>query len=55
MRDDSSKAEHEAYKEFSAKMYQWSMQEEERRQTVSAISLYVYKDREKEGEKQDAD
>ncbi len=45
----------EAYKEFSSKMYQWSMQKEERRQLVSAIYLYVYRKREKEGEKRDAD
>ena len=44
-----------AYKEFSAKMYQWSMSEEERRQTVSAIYLYVYMKREKKGEQENAD
>ncbi len=43
------------YHEFSAKMYKWSLSEEERRQTVTAIYLYVYIKREKEGEKQDAD
>ncbi len=52
--DDRTEAR-KAYQEFSAKMYQWSMTEEGRRQVVSAIYLYVYMCREREGEGQDAD
>lgn len=47
--------ERRAYQAFSAKMYQWSSTAESRRQAVSAIYLYVYMQREKEGEKQNAD
>ena len=54
-RDEEGKAEMETYKTFSAKMYQWSLSEEERRQVVTAIYLYVYMKREKEGEKKNAD
>ncbi len=52
--DDRTEAR-KAYQEFSAKMYQWSMTEEGRRQVVSAIYLYVYMCREREGDAQDAD
>lgn len=38
-----------AYQAFSKKMYTWSLSEEERRQVVSAIYLYVYMQREREG------
>lgn len=41
--------EKRAYQEFSKNMYAWSLSEEERRQVVSAIYLYVYMQREKEG------
>lgn len=51
VRDDNSKIEWDAYNDFSSKMYQWSLDEEGRRQVVSAIYLYVYVSREKEGEK----
>ncbi len=55
-RDDTiSKAEKEAYTSFSQKMYQWSTNTEDRRQAVTAIYLYVYMQREKKGENQDAD
>ncbi len=54
-RDEDSKSEMEGYKEFSAKMYEWSLSEEDRRQVVSAIYLYAYMKREKEGEKENAD
>ena len=55
-RDDSiSNAEKEAYTAFSEKMYRWSTSPEERRQAVTAIYLYVYMQREKKGENQDAD
>ena len=52
---NSSNDEIQAYKEFSSKMYQWSMNPEGRRQIVTAIYLYVYMKREKEGENTDAD
>ncbi len=39
-----------AYREFSGKMYQWSMDPENRRQLISAIYLYVYITREREGD-----
>lgn len=48
-RDDP--AENEAFQKFSQKMYQWSMDPEDRRQLVTAIYLYVYLTREKEGVK----
>ena len=41
--------EKRAYQEFSKNMYAWSLSEEERRQVVSAIYLYVYMQREKKG------
>ena len=53
--DQGNSDERNHYREFSAKMYQWSLSEEERRQVVTAIYLYVYIKREKEGDKQDAD
>lgn len=46
-RDD--KAGFDAYRSFSSNMYQWSMNAEDRRQTVTAIYLYVYLTREREG------
>ena len=48
--DQDGGEEQEAYKEFSAKMYMWSTNKEERRQLVTAIYLYVYFTREKERE-----
>ena len=54
-KNEEGKAEMETYKAFSAKMYEWSLSGEERRQVVSAIYLYVYMIREKEGEKENAD
>ncbi len=55
-RDDNiSPAEKEAYAAFSEKMYRWSTDAEERRQTVTAIYLYVYMQREKKGDNNDAD
>ncbi len=42
--------EKRAYQAFSEKMYTWSLSEENRRQVVSAIYLYVYMQREKKGE-----
>lgn len=53
--EDDRAAEKKIYQDFSAKMYQWSMTEEGRRQLVSAIYLYVYMCREREGEERDAD
>ncbi len=53
--EDDRAADKKIYQDFSAKMYQWSMTEEGRRQLISAIYLYVYMSREREGEEQDAD
>lgn len=52
IREDKDRGEREAYRAFSSKMYEWSTSAEGRRQIVSAIYLYVYMQREKEGEKQ---
>ena len=47
--DDPDNAdEWNAYKEFSAKMYEWATTKEDRRQLVTAIYLYVYLNREEE-------
>ena len=47
--DDLDNAvEWNAYKEFSAKMYEWATTKEDRRQLVTAIYLYVYLNREEE-------
>lgn len=48
-RDDPD--ENAVFQQFSQKMYQWSTRAEDRRQLVTAIYLYVYLTREKEGEK----
>ena len=48
-RDENNRDERLAYEEFSTRMYQWSVSKEERRQVVTAIYLYVYMQREKEG------
>ncbi len=54
-RDENiTKQEKDAYSVFSSKMYQWSTDAESRRQVVSAIYLYVYTQREKEGESNNA-
>ncbi len=42
--------EQTAYRSFSQKMYEWSLSAEDRRQLISAIYLYVYLTREREGE-----
>lgn len=52
---DDAEIEWEAYREFSGKMYDWVSSEENRRQLVTAIYLYVYLNREREGKKQDVD
>ena len=39
-----------AYRSFSQKMYEWSLSAEDRRQLISAIYLYVYLTREREGD-----
>ena len=41
-----------AYRNFSQKMYEWSLSAEDRRQLISAIYLYVYLTREREGDAQ---
>ena len=41
----------DAYKNFSSKIYQWSLNAEGRRQIFTAIYLYVYLTREREAEK----
>lgn len=45
---DASLEQKEAYKAFSAKMYQWIKDDEDCRQLTTAIYLYVYLTREKE-------
>jgi CRISPR-associated protein Csm1 len=35
----------ESYREFSAAMYRWILSEEDRRQLITAIHLYVYAER----------
>ena len=47
---DDIKEEADAYREFSSRMYKWSESSEDRRQVVTAIYLYVYTIREREGE-----
>lgn len=47
--------EQKAYRDFASKMYAWSTTQEDRRQLVTAIYLYVYVTREKEGERTNAD
>ena len=47
---DKAKEEEKArYREFSRKMYGWIKEEKDCRQLKTAISLYAYKIREKEG------
>ena len=43
-----SKEQKEAYKRFSQKMYYWAENSEDRRETITAIYLYIYFKREKE-------
>ncbi len=43
-------AEQLAYQSFSQKMYEWSLDAEDRRQLISAIYLYVYLTRAREGD-----
>ena len=45
---DDNKDNSDLYREFSSKMYQWSTNAEDRRQTVTAIYLYVYLTRTRE-------
>ena len=47
---EEQQSEMEAYRTFSRKMYGWSLEAEDRRQLISAIYLYVYLTREKEGD-----
>ena len=44
------KEKKELYQEFSKKMYQWIKSEEDSKQLVTAIYLYVYLNRNKEGD-----
>ena len=53
--ENDDKAVVDAYRSFSSKMYQWSMEAEDRRQAVTAIYLYVYLTRKREGENTYAD
>lgn len=46
--EQSSRQQKEAYRFFSQKMYQWAGDEEERRELITAIYLYVYHTRDKE-------
>jgi len=46
---------YQSYKIFSRKMYQWIKDDEECRQLVTAIYLYVYLTREKEGMKNEGE
>ena len=47
---EEQKERRQAYRSFVRTMYQWVQDEEERRQLVTAIYLYVYLNRKKEGE-----
>lgn len=47
----ASEAEKKAYSRFSRNIYKWILNEEDRRQLLTAISLYIYLTREKEDEK----
>lgn len=47
--EDDKGASYDAYRAFASKMYQWSMNAEDRRQVVTAIYLYVYLTRERGG------
>ena len=47
---DDQKERRQEYRSFVRTMYQWVQDEEERRQLVTAIYLYVYLNRKKEGE-----
>ena len=46
--EEDGRQQREAYRLFSRKMYQWAGDEEERRELITAIYLYVYGTREKE-------
>lgn len=48
--EDSSGGNLEAYQIFSKKMYEWSKTEEEKRELITAIYLYVYLHRKREEE-----
>ncbi len=48
---DRGTEEQRLYRNFANKMYEWSMDPEDRRQLISSIYLYVYLTREKEGTK----
>ena len=48
--DSKDMEKKKAYREFSKKMYQWAGEEEQRRQMITAIYLYVYLNREREEE-----
>lgn len=45
---EAKKEEKEAYRKFSSKMYQWAGDDEDSRQLITAIYLYVYLTRKKE-------
>ena len=47
--ESADSGQKEAYREFSAKMYQWIGNETDCRQLKTAIQLYVYLRRDKEG------
>lgn len=47
-KQNASREEKEAYSEFSQSLYKWALNEEDRRQLITAIMLYVYSMREKE-------
>lgn len=44
--DQDNKREQDAYRQFSQQMYRWSVEAEDRRQLITAIYLYVYRNRE---------
>lgn len=48
--DDSDRTVKEKYRNFSEKMYRWSQNETDKRELITAIYLYVYLNREQEGD-----
>lgn len=52
---DADNRQKEAYRKFSEKMYQWIKDDEDTRQLKTAISLYVYRKRSKEGTKDETE